>query len=163
MSLKELEKELVSEKQWFLKGEVKGNDRPNDSLIEIPNIEFLKPKKKEIDAELIDEETGDVVYDDLEQEFKKIVLYRIKQQLFDNDIFKKEKIELSDDFIDTNLNAELDTLAIKSDKALTEEYANDYAINSNFNTINVKKTEELAEKLWKKLNVLLNEFVVYNE
>lgn len=163
MSLKELERELVSEKQWFLKGEVKSGDRPNDSLIDIPNIEFSIPKKKKIDAELIDEETGDVVYDDLEEEFKKIVLYRIKHQLFDNDLFNNEKIELSDDFIDTNLNAELDTLAAKTNKSLTEEYATDYAIDSNFNTVNIQKTEELAEKLWKKLNVLLNEFVVYNE
>lgn len=111
--ISELEAELVAEKKWTMKGEVKSRDRPVDSLLnddEAPNLEFDRTSKP-----------VPVITDEVTETIEDLIKRRIRNDEFDDlprrlitDVGKfvqKKKTEVSDQ---------------KSAKSLAEIYEDEY-------------------------------------
>lgn len=108
-----LEAELVAEKKWTMKGEVRSKDRPVDSLLddeEVPNLEFDRTSKP---VPVITEEVTESIED--------LIKRRVRNDEFDDlpkrlitDVSKfvrRQKTEVSDQ---------------KSSKSLAEIYEDEY-------------------------------------
>lgn len=94
----QLEAELVAEKKWTMKGEVRSNDRPVDSLLndeEVPNLEFDRTSKP-----------VPVITDKITETIEDLIKRRIKNDEFDDlpkrlisdvrTFVQKQKAEVSD-------------------------------------------------------------------
>ncbi|GEQ66498.1 hypothetical protein JCM33374_g161 [Metschnikowia sp. JCM 33374] len=111
--ISELEAELIAEKKWTMKGEVKSGDRPADSLLnddEAPTLEFDRTSKP-----------VPVITDEVTETIEDLIKRRIRNDEFDDlprrlitDVGKfvqKKKTEVSDQ---------------KSAKSLAEIYEDEY-------------------------------------
>lgn len=109
----QLEAELVAEKKWTMKGEVRSNDRPADSLLndeEVPNLEFDRTSKP-----------VPVITDKVTETIEDLIKRRVKNDEFDDlpkrlisdvrTFVQKQKAEVSDQ---------------KSSKSLAEIYEDEF-------------------------------------
>ncbi|KAJ3118863.1 u3 small nucleolar ribonucleoprotein MPP10 [Phlyctochytrium bullatum] len=137
--IEELETEMVAEKPWALKGEVKAKERPVNSLLE----EDLEVEHASRPAPVITEETTATLEDMIKQ--------RIKDSLFDDverRLPPREKTYDPNrgDFIDEN----------KSSKSLSELYEEDYRSKTSAEPIKTAK-QEAVEGAHKEIDDLCNQ------
>lgn len=87
MDRKSIEKRLVAEKKWDLKGEVKSSNRPVNSLLET-DVEF---DTRLINVPITKEENATLF---------KYIAQRYRERTFDNYDFKKIKPEIKEETYD---------------------------------------------------------------
>jgi len=130
-SINELEKQMLEGKAWHMKGEVKGKERPKESLLE-NFLDFqvsIKPPP--------------IPSQELTSNLEKIIKLRIKEDLWDDPIRHKEINLNKKDKADTDLDFE------KSKKGLGEIYEDEYNNETGGNA-----SEAQAKQLYSEINEL---------
>lgn len=108
-----LEAELVAEKKWTMKGEVRSKDRPTDSLLddeEAPSLEFDRTSKP-----------VPVITDDVTESIEDLIKRRVRNDEFD-DLPKR----LITDVLRFSQRQKTDVSEEKSSKSLAEIYEDEY-------------------------------------
>lgn len=130
--IEEIEKRMMEEKKWHMKGEIRGKERPKESLLE-NYLDFevsIKPPP--------------IPSAEITNNIEKMIRIRIKEDLFDDPIRHKQ-INLNKKSKEENqLNFE------KSKKGLGEIYEDEYNLNQG----NVSETE--AKQLYVEIDDLTN-------
>lgn len=165
MSLRKLEDELIGEKHWTLRGEIRAAERPKNALLDEINIELPFANTREHDSALnealgVSSDAEDIVEDRLakiENRLESLIKRRICLKQFDN----VDRLQLSNSNDSTHhpLNPfadEIDTSRAK--KGLTEEYVSDSTANHVLTNHN-KEIEDECVHLWTHLKARLTQLV----
>ncbi|EZG66587.1 Mpp10 [Gregarina niphandrodes] len=161
MSLRDLERELVSERHWTLRGEVTSTERPQDSILEEGALEFRTSSRVHNDAVQVDEETGARVERDVDSIILSIIKKRVGMRLYDDvDVQTIVTDENAADADKTTLKEVLDSVDIsKPTKSLAEEYVG-MVVTDTGATINVQEAEKKAQQLWNALSHKLDQYCI---
>lgn len=141
---KDLEKKLISEKDWDMRGEVLANQRPANALLD-SNLEFDSNKKITKNYDTIDS------LKQIKETIESVIIQRIKDNIFDDRDNYSTSLPSNKKNI-KELNFE------KSSKGLDEIYENEYKSLINKLDKNVPLSNEKLEilKLFEEINVYLN-------
>lgn len=111
-----LEQELVQSKRWDMKGEIKGQERPENSLLSLSSI--IERASKPIP----------IISQDHTNTIEDIIINRIKNDDFNDVIYKNKNI------IDTTTNDDDENINEKSKIGLGQIYENEYTATTTTST-----------------------------
>lgn len=145
--IKSLEDELVAEKKWSMKGEVKSDQRPEDSLLtDKESFQFDRVSKP---VPIITEEITETIEDLIRKRIKNDEFNDLPKR-FLNDVIKpqKERVEVPE---------------TKSTKSLAEIYEDKYTGNeTNEKEEKINKDHQEITELFNKLNYKLDSLTSFN-
>ena len=135
----QLEKELISSKKWDMKGEVKGQERPENSLLSISSI--IERASKPIP--IVSQEHTNTIED--------LIINRIKNDNYNDVIPYKKPLNNND-----NNNDNDDSINEKSKIGLGQIYENEYIEknNSNSKSSNSDKLDANKEEIKELFNII---------
>lgn len=145
--IKSLEDELVAEKKWSMKGEVKSDQRPEDSLLtDKESFQFDRVSKP---VPIITEEITETIEDLIRKRIKNDEFNDLPKR-FLNDIIKpqRERVEVPE---------------TKSTKSLAEIYEDKYTGNeTNEKEEKINQDHQEISELFNKLNYKLDSLTSFN-
>jgi U3 small nucleolar RNA-associated protein MPP10 len=136
----ELENELINKKSWDMLGEVKSGQRPENSLLSLSSI--IERASKPIP----------IVSQDYTNTIEDIIINRIKNDNFNDIIYKKKSTSIND-----NNNDNDDDINEKSKIGLGQIYENEYiATNNTTSKSNSNKNDDANKQEIKELFNIIN-------
>lgn len=134
--IRQLESELIAEKKWTMKGEVRAKDRPRDSLLDDPETSTLEFDRTAKPVPVITQEITESLED--------LIRRRIKNEEFDD----LERRYISD-ILKASRRQKFDLSEQKSAKSLAELYEDDFkGVDTHQQDINEelqKQHDEISE------------------
>lgn len=133
--IKEIETKMMTKKDWTLKGEVTSRERPKNSLLE-NYLDFQVTLKN-----------PPIPTRELTDEIEKIIISRIKDEMYDNPTKKKVAY--------VNKSKNIDLKFSKSKEGLGQLYENDY-MGENANTVTKEEDIKIKSEIDMHMTELFN-------